>query len=34
MIELARPGMDEGLLYTRVMQPMVGLGSEYHPVVF
>ena len=34
MIELARPGMDEGLLYTRVMQRMVGLGSEYYPMAF
>ena len=28
MIEVARPGMDEGQLYTRVMQRMVTLGSE------
>jgi len=34
MIELARPGMDEGLLYARVMQRMVGLGSEYYPMAF
>src|SRR5258706_920815 len=34
MIELAKPGMDEGLLYTRVMQRMVGLGSEYYPMAF
>ena len=34
MVELARPGMDEGLLYTRVMQRMVGLGSEYYPMAF
>lgn len=34
MIELARPDMDEGLLYTRVMQRMVGLGSEYYPMAF
>jgi Xaa-Pro aminopeptidase len=34
MIELARPGMDEGLLYTRVMQRMVELGSEYYPMAF
>ena len=34
MIELARPGMDEGLLYTRVMQRMVSLGSEYYPMAF
>ena len=34
MIELARPGMDEGQLYTRVMQRMVSLGSEYYPMAF
>ncbi len=34
MIELARPGMDEGLLYTRVMQRLIGLGSEYYPLAF
>ena len=34
MIELARPGMDEGLLYTRVMQRMMELGSEYYPMAF
>jgi len=34
MIELARPGMDEGLLYTRVMQRMIELGSEYYPMAF
>jgi Xaa-Pro aminopeptidase len=34
MIELARPGMDEGVLYTRVMQRMVSLGSEYYPMAF
>lgn len=34
MVELARPGMDEGLLYTRVMQRMVELGSEYYPMAF
>ncbi len=34
MIELAKPGMDEGLLYARVMQRMVGLGSEYYPMAF
>jgi Xaa-Pro dipeptidase len=34
MIELAQPGMDEGLLYTRVMQRMVELGSEYYPMAF
>ena len=34
MIELARPGMDEGQLYTRVMQSMVSLGSEYYPMAF
>ena len=34
MVELARPGVDEGLLYTRVMQRMVSLGSEYYPMAF
>ena len=34
MIELARPGMDEGVLYARVMQRMVELGSEYYPMAF
>jgi Xaa-Pro dipeptidase len=34
MIELARPGMDEGILYSRVMQRMVSLGSEYYPMAF
>ena len=34
MIELARPGVDEGQLYTRVMQRMVSLGSEYYPMAF
>ena len=34
MIELARPGMNEGLLYTRVMQCMMELGSEYYPMAF
>ena len=34
MIELAQPGMDEGILYTRVMQRMVSLGSEYYPMAF
>src|SRR5688572_779824 len=34
MIELARPGMDEGILYTRVMQRMLELGSEYYPMAF
>jgi Xaa-Pro dipeptidase len=34
MIELAKPGMDEGLLYARVMQHMVELGSEYYPMAF
>lgn len=34
MVELARPGMDEGLLYTRVMRRMLGLGSEYYPMAF
>jgi Xaa-Pro dipeptidase len=34
MIEVARPGMDEGLLYARVMQRMLALGSEYYPMAF
>jgi hypothetical protein len=34
MIELARPGMDEGQLYARVMQRMMSLGSEYYPMAF
>lgn len=34
MIELARPGMDEGILYARVMQRMLSLGSEYYPMAF
>ncbi|HEY2920500.1 MAG TPA: M24 family metallopeptidase [Candidatus Binatia bacterium] len=34
MIESARPGMDEGTLYARVMQRMVELGSEYYPMAF
>ena len=34
MIELARPGMDEGILYARVMHRMVSLGSEYYPLAF
>jgi Xaa-Pro dipeptidase len=34
MIELARPGMDEGVLYTQVMKRMVELGSEYYPMAF
>ena len=34
MIELARPGMDEGILYTQVMKRMVELGSEYYPMAF
>lgn len=34
IIELARPGMDEGLLYAQVMQRMVELGSEYYPMAF
>jgi Xaa-Pro dipeptidase len=34
MIELARPGMDEGLLYARVMHRMISLGSEYYPMAF
>src|ERR1051325_5808994 len=34
MIELAKPGMDEGLLYAQVMRRMVELGSEYYPMAF
>ena len=34
MIELARPGMDEGILYAGVMQRMLSLGSEYYPMAF
>jgi Xaa-Pro aminopeptidase len=34
MVELARPGVDEGLLYARVMQRMLALGSEYYPMAF
>jgi Xaa-Pro aminopeptidase len=34
MVELARPGMDEGILYTQVMHRMVELGSEYYPMAF
>ncbi|HYY24706.1 MAG TPA: M24 family metallopeptidase [Candidatus Udaeobacter sp.] len=34
MIELARPGMDEGILYARVMHRMISLGSEYYPLAF
>src|ERR671919_1067981 len=34
MIELARPGMDEGVLYAGVMQRMAELGSEYYPMAF
>src|SRR4030095_9786371 len=34
MIELARPGMDEGILYTQVMKRMIELGSEYYPMAF
>ncbi|HEY7164065.1 MAG TPA: M24 family metallopeptidase [Candidatus Binatia bacterium] len=34
MVELARPGMDEGILYARVMRRMVELGSEYYPMAF
>jgi Xaa-Pro dipeptidase len=34
MIELARPGMDEGVLYTQVMKRMLELGSEYYPMAF
>jgi Xaa-Pro dipeptidase len=32
MIELARPGVDEGILYTRVMRRMLELGSGYYPM--
>lgn len=32
LIELARPGMDEGVLYARVMRRMLELGSEYYPM--
>lgn len=34
MIELARPGVDEAVLYTRVMHRMLELGSEYYPMAF
>ncbi len=34
MIELARPGVDEGYLYTQVMHRMISLGSEYYPMAF
>ena len=34
MIELARPGVDEGHLYTQVMLRMISLGSEYYPMAF
>src|ERR671919_2901167 len=34
LIELARPGMDEGILYAHVMQRMMSLGSEYYPMAF
>jgi Xaa-Pro dipeptidase len=34
MIELARPDMDEGILYAGVMQRMLSLGSEYYPMAF
>jgi Xaa-Pro aminopeptidase len=34
MIEFARPGMDEGVLFTQVMKRMVELGSEYYPMAF
>jgi Xaa-Pro aminopeptidase len=34
MIELVRPGMDEGILYARVMRSMLELGSEYYPMAF
>src|SRR4051794_15994358 len=32
MVELARPGLDVGFLYARVMGRMLELGSEYHPL--
>lgn len=32
MIELARPGVDEGVLYTSVMRRMLELGSGYYPM--
>src|SRR5262249_31343949 len=34
MIELARPGMDEGTLYSRVMRRMFARGGDYYTVVF
>jgi len=32
MAELARPGMDEAVLYARVMGRMLDMGSEYYPL--
>jgi Xaa-Pro aminopeptidase len=32
MIELARPGVDEAVLYARVMGRMLDLGSAYYPL--
>jgi len=32
MAEVARPGVEEGILYARVMRRMLELGSEYYPM--
>ncbi len=32
MIECARPGVDLGVVYARVVQRLLALGSEYHPL--
>src|SRR5713226_4041598 len=32
MVEVARPGVPEAILYARVMRRMVELGSEYYPM--
>jgi Xaa-Pro dipeptidase len=32
MVQVARPGVAEALLYARVMRRMVALGSEYYPL--
>ncbi len=32
MAEVARPGVEETVLYTRVMERMLELGSEYYPL--
>jgi len=32
MVELARPGMDEAVLYARVMGRMLDMGSAYYPL--